>query len=289
MSIYLGDSGQVAIRRIGVGAGVLSSALDPEDVNVQNKRFSFDFPFSSLITGDRLRISTTDGSNLQLVSGHNFPDGAWYININPVGGVRLYTEYGDAINGTTSRALTLIAPSSTQQIVANTLSNTDQCVAQIKSYDFTTSREQVDLTSLGEEHRRSYEAGLISGQGNLRCLWDYKQQLCDPMQPETQLEEPQYFAELILRMKLGAQFGAQLYINRSITEHSLWWECECIVTSVAFNFSPAALLETQINFVTTGPIAMKSGYVERFLLQEDDSFIDLESSQEGVIALEEPD
>ncbi len=70
---------------------------------------------------------------------------------------------------------------------------------------------------------------------------------------------------------------------------SLWWECECIITSVAFNFSPAQLLETQINFVTTGPIAMKSGYVDRFLLQEDDSFIDLESSQTGVIALEEPD
>ena len=292
MSVYLGDSGQVAIRRMGQGAGLLRSSLDPEDVNVSQKRFSFDFPPGAIITGDRLHIETTDGTNLVLVDGHNFPDGTWYAHADEAGGLRLYDNYPDSINGHKPTALTLVS-GPTQEIIANTVSSDYSCVAQVKNYDFTSSREQVDTTSLGEEHRASYKAGLISGQGNLTCIWDWRQDECDPMQQGVQrpeyLEEPQYFASLILRLQLGAQFGAQFFINKRLAEKWLWWEAECLVSNVAFNFSPEAIIETQISFVTTGPIHMKSGRPEAFLLQENNYKIDLESEQNGFLLLEEPD
>ena len=99
MSVYMGEDGGLMIKRTAVGQGLLRSQLDPGDVNVARKRFSFDFPVEALITGDRIEIFTADGSNLTLVDGHNFPDGLWHCHIDDAGGVRLYDEFEDAING----------------------------------------------------------------------------------------------------------------------------------------------------------------------------------------------
>ena len=56
MSVYMGDDGGLLIKRTAVGQGLLRSKLDPGDVNVDRKRFSFDFPVEALITGDRIEI-----------------------------------------------------------------------------------------------------------------------------------------------------------------------------------------------------------------------------------------
>ena len=58
MSVYLGQEGSLLIKRASDTDGMLRSDLDPDDVNVDRRRFSFDFRFT-LITGDRIEIYTS--------------------------------------------------------------------------------------------------------------------------------------------------------------------------------------------------------------------------------------
>ena len=107
MSVYLGEDGTLLIKRKADTNGLLRSMLDPEDVNPSRNRFSFDFPHEAIISGDRIEIYTANKLNLELVEGHDQPDGMWYAHVDDSGGVRLYDEFEQAINGGYSKALAL--------------------------------------------------------------------------------------------------------------------------------------------------------------------------------------
>jgi len=286
MSAYLGDSGTIEIRRDQDGVEALLSTLDPDDVNVDTRRFSFDFNPGALITGDQVEIGVVGGgANLELVANHPYPDGYWFVHVDNVGSCRLYDSFEDALNGEYSNAKELIAPAAAQDIYAHTRNSTYRCVAQVKEYSFTTSRLAVDTTSLSDEFVQQYEAGLISGQGTLMTIWDYQAQLCDPMQPDTKAEEPNYFAQLVLRLQQGARFDGRFYINATTKGKFVWWEAACVVTNVVLNFSPTQIIQAQIEFVTTGEVRLLMGQPPSFVLQEDDGFINLEG-QAGRLELE---
>ena len=272
MGIYLGDSGHVELTRDSLNTP-LSSLLGPSDVNVQLKRFSFDFPVGALITGDSIEIKTEDGSDLELVAGHQYPDGKWYCNADPVGGIRLYQSFEDAINGGIDRALTLVAPTTEKRILVKTLGVISRCIANVSSYEITTARETVDLTSLGEEHRRFYASGLISGQGTLTCFWSYKASICDSQGFTGSHEYPYYLSQLVIRAQQGASFKGRFYLNTETPNAFIWYEAECIVTNVAMSFAPTQALSSQVQFVTTGPIELRMGMPPGYLLQEDGSLI----------------
>lgn len=284
MSVYMGEDGSVLIKRSTANDGELRSSLDPDDVNAASRRFSFDFEPESLITGDRIEIYTADGSNLQLVVGHNFPDGRWYCHIDDAGGVRLYENFNDAINGGLGTALALVAPVSSQDIVVRTRNSRFRCYGQMRSWEITTSRQTVDTTTLGEEFVAQFSRGLISGQGAMDCIWDYKQAMCDPMQEGVDIEEPHYLCQLLLRLKQGALFRGQFYIYEG--SPSVWYEADCIVTSAGLSFAPGAAIGSRIEFVTTGPIHLHTGFPDSYLLQESDDFL-LQESDERIL-LEEP-
>ena len=56
-------------------------------------------------------IGTQDQtSNLELVAD-DFPDGYWYCHVDDAGGIRLYDNFQDAVNGGRANALELVAPS----------------------------------------------------------------------------------------------------------------------------------------------------------------------------------
>ncbi len=265
--IYLGDTGTVEIKRTSLNAP-LSSDLDAADVNVSLKRFSFNFDSGALITGDRVHIYTEDKSTLQLVAGHNYPDWAGYISINEAGGIRLFDTFSEAINGELSDALTLTAPTSTQQILVATSNEDYRFVSKIQNYQFTTNREAVDLTSLGDEFKRNYASGLISGQGSLDCFWEYERRLCTN-DCTSQYEISQYFAELVIRMQQGSSFAGRFNLYTDVSE-SVWWDVPvCIVTNVSMAFEPGVPIRTRIDFVTSGEIRMKIGRLPGFLVQED--------------------
>lgn len=289
MGVYLGDAGLVEISRTAVGDGVLSSLLDPDDVNVARKRFSFDFDPDALITGDQIEIFTVDGSTLELVAGHSYPDGRWYAHIDQAGGIRLYDSFEQAVNGTFEDALDLVQPSRSIPIGVRTRDSLYRCIAQMRSWEMTTRRELIDCTSLGEEHRLQYGAGLISGQGTLACIWEYQRRMCDPylgQDADGQYEVPHYFAQLVLRVKQGARFAGRFYLNASSTDAWTWWEADCIVTNVAMTFAPGQVVDSQIEFVTTGPIHLRLGEPPSYLLLEDDDRLLLEAG-DGAIQLEE--
>ena len=284
MAIYLGDSGGVELKRDSID-NWLETQLDPADVNVARKRFSVDFSSGSLITGDQIEIATVDGTNLELVSGHNYPDGRWYAHIDEAGGIRLYQTFDAALTGGVTNALALVEPSTSKNVQIRTRNSQFRCIARIKSYEITTERETVDLTQCGDEFRRQYEAGLISGQGSLECLWEHSAGICEYDDATPSLEFPAYLARLVIRIQQGADFTGRFFIYKgSAQEDSVWYEADCVVTNVAVTVPATNLVETNIQFVTSGPFTLKQGKPPSYLLQEDGALLLQEDG--SAIALE---
>lgn len=279
MTIYLGDTGGVELRRAGTKDTFLRSILANGDVDVANKRFSFD-EAGTIITGDRIEIGTQDGSTLVLVQGHNYPDGSWYAHVDSAGGIRLYDDFDDAVNDDATKALALEAVSRDQPIYVRTVGNRFNCLSRVTNYQLTTSRESIDLTCLGNDFRDNYENGLISGQGSLSCLWGFSHQMCEEGEQQRS-ELPHYFAQLLLRLKQGALFEGRFFVYRSTSDDAVYYLADCIVTNVAFSVAPSDVIRTEIEFVTTGEIALKMGRVPSYLLQEDDELI-LQEDGDGI-------
>lgn len=287
MSIYMGEDGQVQIRRRGLSA--IPTTLAKDDVVVVDRRFSADFSINAIITGDRLEIGTQDKSNLQLVQGHTFPDGYWYCHVDDTGGIRLYDEFEDAINGGKSKALQLVQPSGDQQIYIHTKNENFYGAAQLQQWTLTTDRESVDLTVLGNEYRDNYSNGLISGQGELQCFWEYQYKDCDSFDNDG-CELPHYFAQLLLRVTQGSSFDGKFFVfngNRESRQPAVWYEASCVVTNISFSFAPGSPISSTVQFVTTGPVTLHMGFADGFVLQEDDGKVLQEN--DGGILLEEPD
>ena len=284
MSVYFGQSGQIALKRDALNSGI-QTKLDPYDVNVDSKRFSLDHSSGSLITGDEVEIETADGSTLELVNGHNYPDGKWFINVDPVGGIRLFDSFAKAIEGLTANALTLVAPSSAKDILIRTRNERFRHVAGVREFEMTTSREQVDLTNLGDEFRNQYEAGLISGQGSMTCIWEHDYDTGDRANEYgTDPEFPFYLAQLLVRTQQGSDFDGLFYIYRDPdnSKKNVFYEANCIITNIAVTVSVTEVIETRIEFVTNGVISLKTGDTPGFLLQENSDKI-LQENQSRIL------
>ena len=296
MGVYLGERGHIELKRDS-GREVFSSVLDPYDVNVERRRFSVDFTVGALITGDQITISTQDRSPLELVADHVDPDGNYhndwrgYIYVDDAGGIRLYDTFEKSLSGSFEQAVELVEPSQRKDIVIKTRSNTFRCLAEVTSFEFVTTRDEVDVTTLGTEFKNRFEAGLISGSGTIECFWEHKFQNTGDCDTSTNSEEtisqefPAYLARLILRLQQGSDFLGRFYIytsNNPSTDPSVWYESECIVTNVAVQVEPTQIITTSINFLSTGPIVLHQGIPPAYLLQEDGSLILQEDGESGI-------
>ena len=175
-------------------------------------------------------------------------------------------------------------------------------LAKVVDYQFTTQREAIDITSLGKNYRRFYSNGLLSGQGKIECLWPIRGDCETDVSDDC--EDVRYLAELILRLDEGALFNAQLvlgqnYFNRTVGSKkptALFYECnQCIVTNVALSAGVDSVLQTTIEFITTGPFDLRykalpsyllvdgvfraSDQLDEALLQENDEAIELFRSE----------
>ena len=70
MAVYLGDKGRVVISRTQSRQSAMFTTLNVDDVAVERRRLSIDGAAFQLITGDRVRFKTQDGSDLQFVVIH---------------------------------------------------------------------------------------------------------------------------------------------------------------------------------------------------------------------------
>lgn len=284
MSVYLGDQGFVELRRDSLNDPI-SGTLEPDDVNTDKNRFSFDYDQNALITGDQVDIFTIDKSELTLVAGATGETYRAFINVDKVGGIRLYDSFEKAVCDRRGAEIQLEKPTANQAIGVKTRNSQARCVAQMTSYEITTNRDTVDITSIGEEFRRNFANGLISGQGSMECLWDYKcGTACDGSNADK--EFPHYLAQLVIRTVQGADFDGFFYLDGSVDDHFVWYEAKCIVTNVAMNIEPTQLIRTRVQFVTTGEIRLKIGTPPAYIQQEDGSLI-LQESEDGGLLLED--
>ena len=286
MSVYFGSTGFIELKRDAINSEI-ETTLNPDDVNVNKKRFSVEKVLGSLITGDQIEIETADGSNLELLSGHNFPDLRKYIHIDDVGGIRLFNTFASALAGEVTNALTLTAPTSTKSILVRTRNTRFRPLAKVTEFEITTSRDTVDITNLNDEFRRQYENGLISGQGTIQTIWQHRNFLNDTKDFENP-DFPVYLSQLLVRMQQGADFEGRFYIYHDPTQstNSVWYQSICVVTNVAINVPASGLVEARIEFVTNSEIRLHNGVPPSFLLLESSDKI-LQEDGNGIL-LEDP-
>jgi hypothetical protein len=177
MGIYLGNIGGIEITRKSDGSPK-ESLVNPSDVNAIRDRFSFDFDESYLIAGDLVEFSTTDGTTLDFVAATGWLDGTvqtsgnWYIFIDELGGIRLYDNFDDSLEGSTAGLVPLVDIARDIPIRVVVRDRDSRLLASVTDYELNTNRETVDLTSLGDEYRQQYSS-LITGSGRLTAQWDY--------------------------------------------------------------------------------------------------------------------
>ena len=306
MGVYLGDKGRVVISRTASQQSMFTK-LEKDDVAVERQRLSIDGAALQLITGDRVRFKTLDGSKLQFAKSIKGADDdiIRFVHVDAMGGIRLYDSFSGAVKGGKTGSLELDAPTAAQEITVRVMGepSVQRCVADVRSFSITTSRENIDITCLNQHFRNNYENGLVQGQGTLSCLWSYEVDCGDATTSDVEFAE--YLARLCIRVVQGASFAGYFYLyyggDGTFSEDSTWYECQdCIITNVAVNVEPTQLIAAEIQFVTSGPIALRHGRAPVFIKQEESTgnsradgdaggFFRLEQAEDDFIELENDD
>ena len=284
MAIWMGETGGIRLERLA--SEPLYSMISPADIDVGSNRFSVDRVTRSLITGDMVWIKRVDdkgeaiSSPLDFVSGDGWPDGQqysdgqWYVSVDPVGGVRLYGNWGDALEGSIGKSVTLLKPSGSYRISLQVQQGQQRWLAHTRSWELNTERDTADITSLGEGFQKN-KATMVSGSGSLLCLFDVPQQFCGN---DTSLEYASYLHQLVLRQEIGSTFKGVFLFKRkgcmvldgseSLRNSELFYACDCVITEVATEINTEEVIESAISFVTTGPIQLLYTRAADYLLQE---------------------
>lgn len=275
MAVLLGDQGRVELRRASdKSTSTLDFTLNTADVNATKNRFSFitNGPLP-LLSGDRISISTVDPSGvLSWIDDYStVREATVYVHVDAAGGIYLYHGYTEAINGETIGRLSLSSVVSSPQHRISIKEGIYKILGQVVSYELNTEREAVDTTALSDDFRKS-TSGLISGSGRLTALFDYRRNPLDPEYEglvEDRLELPLYISQLVLRTGLGSEFNGKFFVvtegnkaygDRNTVDDIIWYECDARVTSAALNFAASEAVEMTVEFVTTGTIALHTGF-----------------------------
>ena len=304
MAFYLGNHGNIRLRRgSSFELGKVSASVGPDDINTSLNRIGFENAIDNLITGDRVILSTTDTRNLDFIpdtlfgdleflqteagdqlitqsgdslyrNGLTGNDFSAYVNVNAVGGLRLYPTFADAVNNERSSEIAvenfvggaMPVELTVRDVRYNTLGN-------VTSYEFNTSREAIDVTSLADKYKQQYNAGLLSGTGRIECMFDYTTNSVD--------EPPVVMLQTIQRLDLGCDFDLALYltdqeIDPDVT--SCFYLTTGITTNTGISVQAGGLITCTIDFVTTGDIRLVIGKAADYILKEDDDRIQVEHS-----------
>ena len=256
MSLYLGTYGEVELQRQFDG-GDLRPIVTPSDLNVAQKRFSFNFDHGQLLSGDEIEITSTNGATLDFIDGFTGTGVKKFIHVDDLGGIRLYDSFADALNGGTANATALANPANSVPIRVVVANSSYKVVAQVSGFELNTERETVDATVLSDDFRNRISS-LMSGSGRMSAFWEYT--------GNSDKELPNYLVELSLRTRVGSQFKARFYIKRAnynppttteTNNDEVFYEFEGVLTNCAVQFAPGASVEIQADFISTGPIQLR--------------------------------
>lgn len=267
MSVILGSEGYVHLQRF-YGQPALNASVGISNVAATRDSFVFNWgdplvrnPF---ITGDKVRIDAQGGDVLEWITGTP-PGGTWFVNVDQLGGIRLYPTFKQAVQGEDSGLVNIVTPSKTVQVRCGVEDATANPLGAVRSYELNTSRDMVDTTALGDEFKNTFGT-LISGSGKLTCFFDYQARMCDPMLPCDDTEVSIYYHQLILRAQLGSQFrgifvvvaeGNKPFGDASDTDDVVFYDVMASVSNVGIAVEPTQPLMSSIDFVTTGEIKLR--------------------------------
>ncbi len=281
MTFFLGSQGNVRLRRgTDPVLGVLSEVIGLDDISTVLNRVGTADGTDNLFTGDRIDFETTDARNLLFIPAVNWSSGviedtfSAYINVNGVGGLRLFLTFADAVNNNRENEIALQA--FTGDPIALTISVRDvgtNILGDVVSYEFNASREQVDTTALSDKFKNQYNAGLISGSGRIECIFN---NATDGVK-ETSL----LMLQLIQRLDLGCAFDLFLYlIDDAINpaEQSIFYALTAVVTNAGVSVELDDAIRCTLDFVTTGELKLVVGSLNDYLLKEDGDRIRLQRS-----------
>ena len=279
MAFYLGTHGNVRLRR-GTDAflGSIEASVGPDDVNTVLHRVGVDGAIDNLYTGDRVDFETSDVRGLDFIPASNWSSGATedtfsaFINVNAAGGLRLFSTFQDAINNTRANEIDLEA--FTGDPIAVTVGVRDvtyNILGNISKYEFNTSRDAVDLTTLSDKYKQQHSAGLISGSGRIECAFDYT--------TSATTEPPMIMLQIIQRLDLGCAFDIALYLTDKevvSTVDNIFYQTTAVTTSTGITVEAGGIVSCTIDFVTTDEIKLIIGKPSDYILKEDDDRIRVE-------------
>jgi len=281
MAFYLGKHGNVRLRR-GTDAfiGSISASISPDDINTTLERVGVDSAVDNLFTGDRVDITTEDSRGLAFIPASNWSTGAIentfsaFVNVNAAGGLRLFSSFEDSINNTRANEIDLQA--FTGNSIDATISVRDvrfNILGNVSRYEFNTSRDSVDLTTLSDKYKQQHTAGLISGSGRIECAFDYT--------TGSTAEAPMIMLQIIQRLDLGCAFDIALYLtDKEVvpTVPNIFYQTTAVTTSTGITVESGGLVSCTIDFVTTEEIKLIIGKPSEYILKEDDDRIIVEQS-----------
>ena len=251
MTVYLGNAGNIELIRDS--GDVITGTIAPANVNTEKDMFSFDFSFGAFVTGDFVEFTST--TTLSFVSGWAYTKGNFFVNVDQLGGLRLYNTYSDAVAGTSNNRVALATPGASIAVSCAILNSVPRVLGQIVRFELSTDREAVDTTGLGDEFRNQYST-LITGSGSIECIFDYA------VAGDT--ENAVYLHNLLLRQQFGSDFKANLYIlsegqaqGVNAANDSIWYEINGVMTQAAISCAAGDIIGSTFTFVTTGEIKLR--------------------------------
>jgi hypothetical protein len=251
MTVYLGNAGNIELIRDS--GDVITGTIAPASVDVSKGMFSFDFSFGAFVTGDFVEFKST--TTLSFVSGWAYTKGNFFVNVDQLGGLRLYNTYSDAVAGTSNNRVALATPGASIAITCTILNSVPRILGQIVRFELSTDREAVDTTVLNDEFRNQYST-LITGSGSIECIFDYA--------VAGEIEVAVYLHNLLLRQQFGSDFKANLYIlsegqaqGVNAANDSIWYEISGVMTQAAISCAAGDIIGSTFTFVTTGEIKLR--------------------------------
>lgn len=260
MTVYLGNAGNIILTRNS--ENIIEGVVELASVNIDKDMFSFNFKQGTLITGDYIELSNKVAtSNLDFITAAGWANnaqqtkGSWFINVDQLGGIRLYDTYQNAVAGLPNGRVGLAVPAASINITCKIMNAVPRILANIIRFELSTDREAVDTSSLGDEFRNQYST-LITGSGSIDCIFDYA--------TAGDTEIAVYLHNLLLRQQFGSDFKANLYIltegqaqGINAANDSVWYEIQGVMTNAAIQCTAGDIIESRFTFVTTGEIALR--------------------------------
>lgn len=282
MTYFLGYQGKIRLRRTGKES--FASSINNADITTSLNRAGLSGAADNLITGDQITIKTTAAQGLAF-----FVPSTWsnntiqdeidaYVNVNPLGALRFFSTYAQAINNQRAYEFTLQNFAGDPiPVTVSTKAATDRILGDVVSYTFNTDREAIDTTTLSDKYRNMYSAGIISGSGSMDCLFNPIASGYD--------EISLVMLQLIQRLDLGSDFEAYLLLTDTESDANaptVFYEFGAMITKAGIEVSADSVIKVAVDFVTTGEIKLLIGKPSGYILKEDTDKL-LQESLDGLL------